>query len=117
MTTSSQRTKSTTSSGTAFSGREDLEFSLQLSASDRILWLARRLEAYRDACVHFAAVVTRVRSTKVTVAEAEAQAVMETDGFTKAIVLESPLYPAILAAAEPPQQLEAYGGDHQRKNG
>lgn len=106
MTTSSQRTKSTTVSGTAFSGREPLEFCLQLNASDRVLWLSRRMGAYRDACIHFAAVVTRVRSNKVTVAESEAQAVIETDGFTKVIPLEIGLYPAILAAAEQPQQLE-----------
>lgn len=106
MPTSSPRTKSITPSGTEFSGREPLPFALQLSPSDRVLWLALRLEAYRDATVHYSASLIRNRGGKQTVAEAEAQAVLETDGFTKAVALEQVLYPAILAAPPPTQQLE-----------
>lgn len=106
MPTSSRPARASTTAGTEFSGREPLPFALQLSPSDRVLWLARRLEAYRDATVHYSASLIRNRGGKQTVAEAEAQAVLETDGFTKAVAMEQPLYPAILAAPPPTEQLE-----------
>lgn len=106
MPTSSPRTKSTTPSGTEFSGREPLPFALQLNPSDRVLWLAQRLEAYRDSTVHYSASLIRNRGGKQTVAEAEAQAVLETDGFTKLVPIEMAIYPAILAAPPPTEQLE-----------
>ena len=91
-------TKSTDSSSPelAFSGRESLDFCLGLPLAQRTLWVARRLELYRDLSVQYASVITRERTGKATVAEAEAQAVIETDGFTKAIPLEAPLYPLLL---------------------
>lgn len=95
-----------TALGSGFSGREPLDFALQLSPSDRLLWLARRLEAYRDATVHYSASLIRNRGGKQTVAEAEAQAVLETDGFTKLVPIEAGIYAAILAAPPPTQQLE-----------
>lgn len=106
MPTSSRLARATTTAGTEFSGREPLEFALRLSPSDRVLWLARRLEAYRDATVHYSSSLIRNRGGKQTVAEAEAQAVIETDGFTKAVAMEQPLYAAILAAPPPTEQLE-----------
>lgn len=91
-------TRSTASSqlGLEPTGREPLPFILTLPQEQRLSWLLARLEAYRDASVHFASVITRERTGKATVAEAEAQAVIETDGLTKAVALEAPLYPLLL---------------------
>ena len=97
--TSSQRAESITETGMEFGGRETLEFFLQLTLSDRELWLARRLEAYREACVQFAAVLLREHVGKTTVAEAEAQAVIETDGLTKVVPYEAALYALLLSHA------------------
>jgi hypothetical protein len=107
MTTSSRGAGSATARSTessppqrAFSGREPLEFGLTLPLEQRRSWLARRLELYRDACVSFAAAIIRQRNAggkdKATVAEAEAQAVIETDGFTKLVPLEAELYERML---------------------
>jgi hypothetical protein len=78
-----------------FNGREPLEYALELNTEDRKLWLARRLEAYRDVSVTYAATLVRERGDKKTVAEAEAQAVIETDAFTKAVAIEAPVYPLL----------------------
>jgi hypothetical protein len=103
MTISSRGAASATKKSTAYSpreldfnGREPLEFGLTLPQEQRRSWLARRLEAYRDACITFAAAIIRQRNAagkdKATVAEAEAQAVIETSGFTKVVPLEVELY-------------------------
>jgi hypothetical protein len=83
--------------GSSFTGLEPLEFVLTLPQGDlRRLWLARRLEQYRDSVVRASATLLRERGDKKTVAESEAQGVIETDGLTKVVPLEQPLYAFLL---------------------
>jgi len=103
MTTSSPDADSVTKKSTESShdehdwtGREPLEFCLGLPLACRPYWLARRLEVYRESVVTYSSVLTSVRGGKSTVAEAEAQAAIATEGLTKTIPLEAPLYPLLL---------------------
>ena len=72
---------------------------MALLPEKRLEWVLARLEVYRDASVQYSASIVSQKNSgmKVTVAEAEAQAVIETDGFTKSIPHEAALYPLLFA--------------------
>lgn len=73
---------------TESSGTETLEYAMLLPLQERRVWVARRLEVFRQMILDFANTMLRERAAGRNVTDSEAQAIVETNGLTRSIPLE-----------------------------
>ena len=95
-TTSKRSARSTTENDMGYSGTEPLDFVLSLPKKEQQKWVLLRLAAFQEAMVLYATVAQQTKDTGKSVTEAEWQAILATDGITRAVPQEQHIYEWIL---------------------
>jgi hypothetical protein len=94
--TSSPSAESTTTNNTEFSGTEPLDFVLSLPKDTQRKWVVMRLAAYQEAMVLYATLAQQAKDRGKSVSEAEWEAILGTDGITRAVPQEQHIYAWIM---------------------
>lgn len=94
--TSKRSARSTTPSDTEFSGTEPLDFVLGLPKDMQRKWVVMRLAAYQEAMTMYATIAQQAKDRGKSVSEAEWEAILATDGLTRAVSQEQHVYEWIL---------------------
>ena len=94
--TSKHYARSTTESDTGYGGIESIDYVISLSKNEQKKWVLLRLAAFQEAMVLYATVAQQAKERGKSVSEAEWEAILATDGLTRAVPQEQHVYQYIL---------------------